>query len=108
MADRVVIETEVGADGKVVLQLPDDAPHGFVRITVEKIEESVEIVQEEIDAELEQLFQEGGLYGRGLTAEEILRSPAIGIWKDRTDMEDPVAYLAEERRKRREKRLDRD
>jgi hypothetical protein len=46
--------------------------------------------------------------GLGLPMSEILKSPAIGIWKDREDTKDPVAWVAEMRRKSRERRLNRD
>ena len=100
MSDLIVIDMEVDDDGRVVLEeLP---PGRHIRITIEEVAEP-DTEQAELDAELKALFEEGGLHGRGLTAEEILQSPAIGIWKDREDMQDPVAYLAEMRRKRRER-----
>lgn len=34
-----------------------------------------------------------------MTAGELVRSEAIGIWKDRKDMEDSVAYVRELRRR---------
>jgi hypothetical protein len=111
MGEIMVIEEKVGADGKVVLELP---PGANVRITVENIVPTPQPAftpEEEAaaDAEFEALMNDPATYtGLGLTMGEIMQSPAIGIWKDREDMADPVAYLAEQRRKRREKRLKRD
>jgi hypothetical protein len=34
-----------------------------------------------------------------ITAEELARSPIVGIWKDRQDMADPVKYVQDLRRR---------
>ncbi len=109
MTDMVIIESEVGEDGKLNIQLPPDAPRGRVRVTVEPLNERPTAFNEPVpddvyDAELEALLSDPTTYtGLGLTAEEIIKSPEIGIWADREDMVDPVAYLQEQRRKRRER-----
>jgi len=110
MSDMIVIDTEIGEDRKLVVQLPPDAPQGQVRVTVEKIAPDVQpkLTPEEeaaLDAEFEALMSDPKTYtGLGLTAEEIAKSPEIGIWKDREDMKDPVKWVTEMRRKRRERR----
>ena len=64
--------------------------------------------EQDYDAELEELLSDKYLNGLGLTADEIAKSPVIGIWKDRADMADSVEYVAEMRRKRRERRMSRE
>ncbi|MBC7809707.1 MAG: hypothetical protein H7175_01095 [Burkholderiales bacterium] len=64
--------------------------------------------EQDYDAELEELLSDKNLNGLGLTAEEIVKSPAIGIWAHRTDMADSVEYVAEMRRKKRERRMSRE
>jgi len=114
MSDMIVIDTEVGEDGKLVVQLPPDAPQGQVRVTIEKIESVTqpELTPEEeaaLDAEFEALMSDPKTFtGLGLTAEEIAKSPEIGIWKDREDMKDSVQWVAEIRRTSRARRLKRD
>jgi hypothetical protein len=114
MSDMIVIDAEVGDDGKLVIQLPPDAPQGQVRVTVEKIGSAnpPELTPDEeaaLDAEFEALMSDPKTYtGLGLTAEEIAKSPAIGIWKDREDMKASVQWVAEMRRNRRERRRNRD
>ncbi len=46
-----------------------------------------------LDADIEELLKEKNLRGKGLTAGEIARSPEIGIWKDRTAIEDAQVML---------------
>jgi hypothetical protein len=109
MTDRLVFEEIVGEDGKLVLQLPPDAPHGRIRITIEAVtpEEDSTLTPEQeaaLDAEIEALLSDESLRGLGQTAEEIARAPEIGIWKDRADMTDSVAYIADLRRKNAEER----
>jgi hypothetical protein len=114
MSDMIVIDTEVGEDRKLVVQLPPDAPQGQVRVTIEKIppHDEPELTPDEeaaLDAEFEALMSDPRTFtGLGLTAEEIAKSPEIGIWKDREDMKDPVRWVAEMRRKSRERRMKRE
>jgi hypothetical protein len=60
----------------------------------------------EEEAELEAL--RANPEGMGLTAEEIARSPEIGLWKDRTDIIDSVDFVNEMRRQSGERRMKRD
>lgn len=94
----MILEEMVGEDGKVILELP---PGKHVRIIVEDLTiSSAEAIG--VDAEFEALINDPDTFkGLGLTAEQIAQSPAIGIWRDRSDMEDPVAWVAEMRRKSR-------
>lgn len=114
MSDMIVIDTEVGEDGKLVVQLPPDGPQGQVRVTIEKIEpiHQPELTAEEeaaLDAEFEALMSDPKTFtGLGLTAEEIANSPEFGIWKDREDMKDPVEWVTRMRRQSTERRLKRD
>lgn len=112
MSDILILEENIGEDGKLVLQIPPDGPRGDVQIIVKQVTKSVEpeISHEDVyyDAELEELLSDENLNGLGLTAEESVKSPAIGMWKDRADMVDSVQYVQEMRRKRRERRLSRD
>src|SRR4051812_47565256 len=104
MTDKFTTEAIVGADGKLVVQLPADTPRGHIRVTVEAVpaENTAPLTAEEeaaLDAELRELLTDENLRGQGKTAAEIARSPAIGIWKDRTDMNDSIEFVNEMRRK---------
>jgi hypothetical protein len=113
MTDMVIIEGEVDEDGKLSIQLPPDTPRGRVRVTVETLTERPtafnEAVPEDVyDPELEALLSDPDLFnGKGLTADEIMNSPAFGIWADRTDMLDSAEYVSEMRRARSERRRNR-
>ncbi|GAB4521610.1 MAG: hypothetical protein OHK0046_33220 [Anaerolineae bacterium] len=96
----IILEGVVDENGQLVLQLPPGSPRGRVEVVVR------EIAAEDIDTELEALLRD--LEGEGLTAEEIVQSPEIGIWADRDDMSDVPAYLENLRQQRRERRLRRD
>jgi hypothetical protein len=110
MSDMIVIEAEVGEDGKLVIQLPPDAPRGTVKVTVEPYAEPELTPEQEaaLDSELEELLKPENLRGQGLTAGEIARSPEIGMWKDRPETQDSVAWVEQMRRQRREKRQSHD
>ncbi len=110
MSDKLVFEEIVGEDGKLVLQLPPDAPHGYIRITIEAVEPEALSPEEEaaLDAEIAELLSDESLHGLGQTAEEIARAPEIGLWKDRTDITDSVEFIEEMRSRRRQARLSRD
>lgn len=106
MSDRLVIDAEIGEDGKLVLQLPPDAPRGSVKVTVEKTERYAEpeLSPEEeaaLDAELQELLKPENLRGQGLTAGEIARSPEFGAWQNRTDIPDGTSYVEKLRNKKR-------
>lgn len=112
MSKIITFDAEVKDDGTLTIQLPPDAPRGQVRITVEQTSPALSPEEQaayEIayDPELEALLTDESLRGLGLTAEEIAKSPEIGIWADRTDMIDSVEFIAEMRRKNRERRLNR-
>ena len=94
MSDILIFEETVGEDGKLVVQLPPNAPHGRVRVTVEKVEEEW--------AEIERIIR---MDGEGRTMGEILQSPEIGAWKDRTDITDSVEYVEKMRREMYERRM---
>src|SRR4051794_23447548 len=113
MTDKFIIEYDIGEDGKVEFQVPPETKRGRVRIIVETPEETPpepEINEDDpdYDPELEALLTDENLRGQGLTAEEIAKSPEIGIWKDRTDMGDSVDYVERMRRESRQRRLNRD
>lgn len=109
MRDVIIFEETVGEDGKLVLHIPPEGPHGRVKVTVEPVTAPENDEPEDpndpwYDAQLEKLLSSGVLTGQGLTMGEILQSPAIGIWADREDMKDSVAWVNEQRRKRGERR----
>lgn len=114
MSDIVIVKGDVSEDGKLNVELPPDAPRGEVEVVVRKVssDEKLRLTPEDeaaLEAEISVLLSDPKTFtGLGLTAEEIAKSPAIGIWKDREDMADPVAYLAEMRRRSRERRLKRE
>ena len=112
MTDKFVIDETVGEDGKIVLQLPPDAPHGRIRITIEPTPSAEARLSPEeetaLDAEIAELLRDENLRGKGLTTGEILKSPAIGIWKDREDITDSVEYVNALRRKNHRERQQRD
>jgi hypothetical protein len=113
MTDKFVTDEIVGEDGKLVLQLPADAPRGHIRVTVEAIREDsapqlTPDAEAALDAQIQALLSDENLRGQGLTAEEIARAPEIGIWKDRTDITDSVEFVEEMRRKNLRERLNRD
>ena len=106
MSDMIVIDAEIGEDGKLVIQLPPDAPRGPVKVTVEKAEayEEPELSPEQeaaLDAELEELLKPENLRGQGVTAGEIARSTEFGAWKHRTDIQDGESYVEKTRNKKR-------
>lgn len=106
MIDKFVMEETVGADGKLVLQLPPDAPRGHIRITVEAVAEREYpplSAEEEaaLDADLETLLSPENLRGLGQTAAEIANSPEFGAWEHRKDIESGESYVEKLRQKRR-------
>jgi hypothetical protein len=114
MSDKFVIDGVIDEDG--VAHFPPDAPRGKVRFTIEPVAETQPAADEQLspeeeaalDAELKALLTPEALRGQGLTAEEIARSPEIGLWKDRTDITDSVEFIAKMREKNRRRRLHRD
>jgi hypothetical protein len=114
MTDKFVIDGIIDEDG--VAHFPPDAPRGNVRFTIEPISAQAPAPQPELspeeeaalDAELKELLSPEALRGQGLTAAEIARSPAIGIWKDRTDITDSVEFIEKMREENRLRRMHRD
>ncbi|MBI5669960.1 MAG: hypothetical protein HZC41_18355 [Chloroflexi bacterium] len=106
MSDLIVIDAEIGEDGKLVIQLPPDAPRGPVKVTVRKAEayEELDRTPEQeatLDAELKELLKPENLRGQGLTAGEIANSPEFGAWNNRTDIQDGESYVEKTRNKKR-------
>lgn len=113
MTDKFVIEENIGADGKIVLQLPPNAPRGRIRITFETVEpqNTTPLSPEEeaaLDAEINALLTSENLNGLGQTAAEIAAAPEIGIWKDRADIGDSVDFVETMRHQTQRERLRRD
>jgi hypothetical protein len=76
---------EVGKDGKVHLDLPAPVKKGNVKVHVE-----MEPTKEKLPG----------------TCGDLLRSPLFGIWKDRKDITDSVAFARELRRKAEQRARD--
>lgn len=113
MTDKFVIEENIGTDGRLVLQLPPDAPRGRIRITLEAVESvtNPQLSPEEeavLDAEIEVLLTPENLHGQGQTAAKIAAAPEIGIWKNREDIVDSVEFVESMRRQSQRERLSRD
>lgn len=106
MTDKFVIEENIGADGKIVLQLPPNAPRGRIRITFETVEPpntpTLSLEEEAaLDAEIDALLTSENLHGLGQTAAEIAAAPEFGAWEHRDDIENGETYVEELREKRR-------
>jgi len=110
MSDMVIVDGTIDENGQLIVQLPPDAPQGDVEVIIKRRVPYTEpeLTPEEeatLDAELEALMNDPTTFtGLGLPMSEILKSPAIGIWKDRDDTRDSVAWVADMRRKRRSHR----
>jgi hypothetical protein len=117
---ETVILNETVDENRVLhlaLRLPVGAPEGKVRVTIEPLIEAVDPIQppegmteEEVDALFEEAMELLRQYpqGQGLTMGEILKSPQIGMWANRTDIGDSVEYVARTRRESQERRMNRD
>lgn len=113
MTDMMIITQRVGEDGTVTLHLK---PGTQVEITVKELTPTLvaqpDLTPEEeaaLEAEFQALINDPTTFtGLGLTAGEIAKSPAIGIWEDREEMRDSVAWVEKMRRERRERRKKRD
>ena len=110
MTETIILEGEVGEDGRLVVQIPPDGPRGPVEVIVRKVapeRPAPELTPEQeaaLDAELEALLDDPATFdGLGLTAGEIANSPEIGIWADREDMRDSAAYVEKIRSRRRKR-----
>jgi hypothetical protein len=110
MRDMLILDGRIDEQGRLIIDIPSYAPQGEVEVIIKKRTPYVEpeLTPEEeaaLRAELEELLKPENLRGKGLTAGEIIKSPAIGIWKDREETQDSVAWVSETRRKRRERQL---
>jgi hypothetical protein len=113
MSDMIIFEETVGEDGKLVLHIPPEGPHGRVKVTVEPVTASANSEPEDpndpwYDEQLEKLLTPENLKGQGLTMGEILQSPEIGAWKHRTDITDSVEFVEKMRRERQARLFKRD
>lgn len=89
MTDKVIYEEKVTIGEDRVIRLPADAPIGEFTLSLKQSEMEALTAEEEaaLDAEIEALLNDPDFgKGLGLTAEEIAKSPEIGMWKDRTDI----------------------
>ena len=111
MTDMMVMIQQVGEDGTVTLHL---TPGTQVEITVKELTPTPELTltpeeEADLEAEFQALINDPTTFkGLGLTAGEIAKSPAIGIWQDREEIKDSVEWVAKMRRESRERRLKRD
>ncbi len=107
MVNRLVFEETVGDDDRLVIQLPAEDFRGKVKVIVEH---EVEEIMPESAATIDPALELDADYfdSPKLSADEIAKSDVIGIWADREDMKDSVAWVQEQRRLRRERRLNRD
>ena len=112
MSDMIVVEGTITEDGKLIIELPDDAPRGAVEITIAAktypkrpkfLSKEEEIAWEEAyDPELEALWEDYVKNGPTVaTAEEIANAPEFGAWAGRTDIISGEDYVETIRSKRR-------
>jgi len=83
MQRPVTIEGEVTEDGRLVAEIPKDAPRGRVLVT---------LAPTDLPAE-ELALTDEDLQGQGLSAAEIARSPEMGSWKGGEDVPNGAAYV---------------
>lgn len=111
MTDMMVITQQVGEDGTVTLHL---TPGTQVEIRIKELSPKPELnltpqEEAELDAELQKLLNDPATFrGRGLTAGEIAKSPAIGMWAHRTDINDSVEFVNNMRKERKLRRSNRE
>ena len=68
------LRSEVQADRRLEIQIPEDVPLGPVEVVVVIFPEKLETAR------------------KPLTAGDLLRSPLFGLWKDREDIEDSIEF----------------
>ncbi len=86
MKKALRVEGEITEDGLLLVDLPPELPRGRVVVTLELMpEDDLELTDED-------------LKGRGLTAEEIARSPEIGAWADDPEIPSGAEYVEKIRR----------
>ncbi|MDZ4764185.1 MAG: hypothetical protein SGI73_06495 [Chloroflexota bacterium] len=115
MMQAIIVEQTISEDGsmRLVLNIPSVAADGRVNVIItpkQSYDPPDEMTEAEIETEFEKALELMKKYprGQGLTMGEILKSPEIGMWKDRQDMDDSVEYVARMRRTSNERRMHRD
>ncbi len=100
----VRVRVNVGEDGKVLLQLPNDFPRGEQELVIEQIPaDKVDIDERPLtEKEVEALLKPEPKSGAEIAAWILEHG---GGWEDK-GIDDPVAWLEEQRRKRHEKIFD--
>lgn len=83
MQRPVTIEGEVTEDGRLLAEIPADAPRGRVLVTLAP----TDLAADEIT------LTDEDLQGQGLTAAEIAESPELGSWKGDEDVPNGAAYV---------------
>lgn len=105
MGETLLLDGEIDADGRLTVQLPHNAPVGHVRVMLEieplPLQSENAESEDELDREIAELLADIYKGGQGLTAEEILQSPEIGMWANRAETQDSVAFVAKMREKSR-------
>jgi len=103
----IVLRGTISEDGTLAVTLPADAPRGNVEVILRSIPAAESDAA--LDRALETLLNDPATFNSpGQTLGEISQSRAVGLWKNRADMLDPVQWLAEQRRSSQEGRLKRD
>jgi len=67
------LKTKVSPDYKLEIQLPNDFPTGEVEILL-VVDSSNKLPK------------------KGMTGKDLLKSPLLGIWKDRKDIQDSITF----------------
>jgi hypothetical protein len=70
--ETIACKVVIPSDRQLHLAVPEDIPHGPAEVVL--------VIAPDIQPK------------QGLTAGDILRSPLCGLWKDRPDMGDSLAY----------------
>lgn len=104
--EPIHLEGDVSEDGTLILQLPPEM-RGHVEVTIRAKRMLPEwrdnMTEEEEQAFFDEIFNIMRTGGLGLPIGEILKSPAIGMWADRPETQDSVAWVNEQRQKQRER-----
>ena len=79
-ATSLTLRGEVTEDGRLIVSLPPDVPHGPVRVTVEMVPEALELSDDDVR-------------GMGLTAVEIASSPDLGTWGQEGPLLDGASFV---------------
>lgn len=109
MTDWITIQGKVTEDGQLIVHLPPDAPRGAVEVTLKKVRQYTPEEEAAADAEFEAMINDPAAFtGQGISTDEILNSPLYGIWADREGLTDSADYVADMRRRSRERRMRRE